>query len=289
MQTIASPNLWAVFVDRPQVETALINLCINARDAMPEGGRITIETINVTLSLQYVARQEDDVSAGDYVRLSVTDSGSGMPADVLKRVFEPFFTTKEVGKGTGLGLSMVYGFIRQSNGHIEIKSEVGEGTTVSMYFPRTDPAVASAVPTRRRALQRGSERILVVEDEDEVRAIVGEQLGSLGYNVKLASNADQALELLRGNGFDLVLTDVVMPGRLNGKALAEEIQRLWPDTRIVFMSGYSENVLMRDGRLDSGVMLLAKPYVKADLAKIIRNALTANGRNGFGAAFHGQA
>ncbi len=290
VQTIASPNLWPTYVDRPQVETALINLCINARDAMPQGGRLTIETRNVTLSEDYVARQEDDLTAGEYVMLSVGDTGSGMPPEVLRRVFEPFFTTKEVGKGTGLGLSMVYGFIRQSNGHIEVKSDVGRGTTVMMYFRRSDPVVAAAAPQRRRAMPRGSERILVVEDEDAVRDIVGEQLGSLGYDVKLASNADQALELLRANIFDLVLTDVVMPGRLNGKALAEEIQRLWPDTRIVFMSGYSENVLMRDGRLDSGVMLLAKPYVKADLARVIRNALTANGRNGFGgAAFHGQA
>jgi NO-binding membrane sensor protein with MHYT domain/nitrogen-specific signal transduction histidine kinase/CheY-like chemotaxis protein len=291
VQTIASPGLWPTFVDRPQVESALINLCINARDAMSDGGRLTIETRNVALSRDYVTRLEDDVAAGDYVMLSVSDTGSGMPADVLRRVFEPFYTTKEVGKGTGLGLSMVYGFIRQSNGHIEIKSQVGQGTTVSMYFPRSDPAVAAAAaPARRRAMPRGNERILVVEDEDAVRAIVGEQLGSLGYAVKLAGNADQALELLRDNDFDLVLTDVIMPGRLNGKALAEEIQRLWPDTRIVFMSGYSENMLMRDGRLDSGVMLLAKPYVKADLARVIRNALTANGRNGFGgAALQGQA
>src|SRR5258708_21715197 len=147
-----------------------------------------------------------------------------MAADVLRRVFEPFFTTKEVGKGTGLGLSMVYGFIRQSNGHIEVKSEVGQGTTVVMYFPRSDPAVAAAAPARRRALPRGSERILVVEDEDAVRAIVGEQLGSLGYDVKLASNADQALALLRDNNFDLLLTAAFMPGLLNGKALAAEIQ-----------------------------------------------------------------
>jgi CheY-like chemotaxis protein len=212
-----------------------------------------------------------------------------MPPETARRVFEPFFTTKEVGKGTGLGLSMVYGFIRQSNGHVEIKSEVGRGTTVSLYFPRSDPAMIPTAPARRRALPRGSERILVVEDEEAVRAIVGEQLGSLGYAVKLASNADDALELLRNYSFDLVLTDVVMPGNLNGKALAEEIRRLWPDTRIVFMSGYSENALTIDGRMESGVMLLAKPYVKADLAKIIRNALTGNGRNGLGPAIHGQA
>ena len=184
---------------------------------------------------------------------------------------------------------MVYGFIRQSNGHIEITSELGRGTTVRMYFPRSDPATAAAPAPRRQAMPRGSERILVVEDEKAVRAIVGEQLGSLGYDVKLAKDADQALELLKAHGFDLVLTDVVMPGRLNGRALAEEIKQAWPDTRIVFMSGYSENALLRDGRLDSGVMLLAKPHVKADLAQIIRDALGGSGRNGFGSAVHGQA
>jgi CheY-like chemotaxis protein len=212
-----------------------------------------------------------------------------MPADVRRRAFEPFFTTKEVGKGTGLGLSMVYGFIRQSNGHIEITSEIGRGTTVRMYFPRSDPATAAAPAPRRQAMPRGSERILVVEDEKAVRAIVGEQLGSLGYDVKLAKDADQALEFLKAHPFDLVLTDVVMPGRLNGRALAEEIKQAWPDTRIVFMSGYSENALLRDGRLDSGVMLLAKPHVKADLAQIIRDALGGSGRNRFGSAVHGQA
>jgi len=289
VQTIAAPNLWPIYVDRPQVETALINLCINARDAMPSGGRLTVETRNVTLSWDYVVRQEDEVAPGEYAMLSVSDTGSGMPPDIRRRVFEPFFTTKEVGKGTGLGLSMVYGFIRQSNGHIEITSEVGRGTTVRMYFPRSDPATAAAPAPRRQAMPRGSERILVVEDEKAVRAIVGEQLGSLGYDVKLAKDADQALELLKAHSFDLVLTDVVMPGRLNGRALAEEVKQAWPDTRIVFMSGYSENALLRDGRLDSGVMLLAKPHVKADLAQIIRDALGGSGRNRFGSAVHGQA
>jgi NO-binding membrane sensor protein with MHYT domain/nitrogen-specific signal transduction histidine kinase/CheY-like chemotaxis protein len=284
VQTLAAPSLWPTYVDRPQVETSLINLCINARDAMPAGGRLTIETRNVTLSWDYAARQEDEVTPGDYVMLSVSDTGTGMSPDVAKRVFEPFFTTKEVGKGTGLGLSMVYGFIRQSNGHINIESEVGRGTTVSMYFPRSDLAAASAVQPRRQAMPRGSERILVVEDEKAVRAIVGEQLGSLGYDVKLARDADQALELLKSHSFDLVITDVVMPGRLNGRGLAEEIKRTWPETRVVFMSGYSENALLRDGRLDSGMMLLAKPHVKADLAKIIRDALAANGQDGFGMA-----
>jgi NO-binding membrane sensor protein with MHYT domain/nitrogen-specific signal transduction histidine kinase/ActR/RegA family two-component response regulator len=284
VQTVGAAQLWTANVDRTQVETALINLCINARDAMPTGGRIIIETKNVTLDRDYVLHQEDEIAAGDYVMVSVTDTGNGMPREVVKRAFEPFFTTKPAGKGSGLGLSMVYGFIRQSNGHIKIYSEVGHGTTVRMYFPRSGAPSAAAAPARRSAPPGGSERILVVEDEDAVRAIVGEQLRGLGYDVQLAGDAEQALALLRSHQFDLVLTDVVMPGRLNGKGLADEIVRSWPGTRVVFMSGYSENALLSDGRLDSGVMLLAKPHQKADLARIIRSALSRNGGQGLGGA-----
>ena len=284
VQTVAAAKLWPTNVDRTQVETALINLCINARDAMPTGGRITIETRNVTLDRDYVLSQEEDIAAGDYAMLSVTDTGGGMAPEVVKRAFEPFFTTKAVGKGSGLGLSMVYGFIRQSNGHIKIHSVVGQGSSVKMYFPRSAALSVAVAPARRKALPGGSERILVVEDEDEVRAIVGEQLRALGYDVQLAGDADQALALLRSRQFDLVLTDVVMPGRLNGKGLADEVVRSWPGTRVVFMSGYSENALMNDGRLDSGVMLLAKPHQKADLARIIRSALSRGGGQGLGDA-----
>ena len=277
VQTVGASHLWTTNVDRAQVETSLINLCINARDAMPGGGRLTIETKNVTLDRDYVLHQEDDIAAGEYVMLSVTDTGSGMTPDVAKRAFEPFFTTKEVGKGTGLGLSMVYGFIRQSNGHIKLYSEVGQGTSVKMYFPRSEALAPAAAAARRKPMAGGTERILVVEDEEAVRAIVGEQLRSLGYDVKLAADAEEALDLLRLHRFDLVLTDVVMPGRLNGKGLADEVARAWPGTRVVFMSGYSENALMHDGRLDGDVMLLAKPHQKADLARIIRRALVGNG------------
>ena len=282
VQTAGSAQLWAVNVDRTQVESSLVNLCINARDAMPAGGRITIETKNVTLDRDYVLSQEDELVAGEYVMLSVSDTGSGMPAEVAKRAFEPFFTTKPVGQGSGLGLSMVYGFIRQSNGHIKIYSEAGQGTTVKMYFPRSGATVAAAAAERREAPPGGSERILVVEDEDAVRSIVGEQLRGLGYDVQLAADAEQALVLLRAYRFDLMLTDVVMPGRLNGKGLADVVERSWPGTRVVFMSGYSENVLLNDGRLDSDVMLLAKPHQKADLARIIRSALSGGGRPGLG-------
>jgi NO-binding membrane sensor protein with MHYT domain/nitrogen-specific signal transduction histidine kinase/CheY-like chemotaxis protein len=279
MQTIASSSLWATNVDRSQVETAFVNLCLNARDAMPAGGRLMVETANVTLDPAYVLRQQDDdLAAGDYVMLSVTDSGSGMPPEVLRRVFEPFYTTKEFGRGTGLGLSMVYGFIRQSNGHIAITSEVGRGTTVKLYFRRSVAVVPAVASLRERLLPRGSERILVVEDEAPVRAIVGEQLRSLGYEVEHAGSAEEALEHLHAGRFDLLLTDVMMPGRLNGKDLSGEVERSWPDTRIVFMSGYSENALLSDGRLDTGVMLLLKPHLKADLAVIVRNALSGGRR-----------
>jgi NO-binding membrane sensor protein with MHYT domain/CheY-like chemotaxis protein len=287
VHTVGAANLWSVNVDRTQIETSLVNLCINARDAMPAGGRIIIETRNVTLDRDYVARQEDHLAAGEYVMLAVTDTGDGMTPEVAKRAFEPFFTTKPVGQGSGLGLSMVYGFIRQSNGHIAIYSEVGHGTTVKMYFPRSVapsevPAlVRSEVP--REAPLGGNERILVVEDEPAVRAIVGEQLRSLGYDVQLAGDADQALALLRNHRFDLMLTDVVMPGRLNGKGLADEVGRSWPGVRVVFMSGYSENALLNDGRLDNGVMLLPKPHQRVDLAKIIRSALAGGGRRELGA------
>ncbi|HZQ01469.1 MAG TPA: MHYT domain-containing protein [Reyranella sp.] len=273
LQTVAGPDLWTAHVDRTQVETALINLCINARDAMPEGGRLTIETRNVTLDKAYVDRQDDeDLVPGDYVMLSVSDSGRGMSPEILARVFEPFFTTKEVGKGTGLGLSMVYGFIKQSKGHIAIYSEPGHGTTVRMYFPRNMPAAAAA-PARRESMRGGHESILVVEDEEAVRAIVSEQLRSLGYKVRHAANAEAALRLLDEGGFDLVLTDVMMPGRLNGKELSDEVRRRWPRTRVVFMSGYSENALLNDGRLSEGMMLLSKPHQKADLAAVVRRAL----------------
>ncbi len=278
VQTIAAPGLWPTNVDRAQVETALINLCINARDAMPSGGRLIIETKNVTLDSAYVERQEDeDVQPGEYVMLSVSDTGRGIAPDVLGHVFEPFFTTKEVGKGTGLGLSMVYGFIKQSKGHIAIYSEVGQGTTVKMYFRRSEAPAAAAAAPRRGPLPGGSERILVVEDEAEVRAIVGEQLRSLGYDVSETGNAQDALAALDSGRFDLVLTDVVMPGRLNGKGLSDEIERRWPGIRVVFMSGYSENALIQDGRLGRGVMLLPKPHLKADLAMIIRRALGGHG------------
>ena len=259
-------ELWTVNIDRAQLETALINLCLNARDATPAGGRLVIQSRNIGYDAGAVP-ESADIEARDYVRLSVTDTGTGMPPDVLAKVFEPFFTTKDVGKGSGLGLSMVYGFIKQSGGAIGIVSEVGRGTTVNLYLPRSDETVESAVAPSAGTLPKGSERILVVEDEPQVRGDVARQLRSLGYEVAEAADGVAGLAAFEAAEapYDLLLTDVVMPGPLNGKALAEQVLRRWPKTAVAFMSGYSE------GAVESS--LLTKPFRKHDLARHIREAL----------------
>jgi PAS domain S-box-containing protein len=269
-------DLWVTHVDRAQLEAALVNLCVNARDAMPGGGKLLIETRNVVLDQDNVA-QEPDVTAGPYVLLSVTDNGSGIPPGLLVKVFEPFFTTKDVGKGSGLGLSMVYGFIKQSRGHIKIYSEVGRGTSVKLYLPRIDGSAetAAAGPI---AIPRGNERVLVAEDEKQVRASVVLQLRSLGYAVTEAEDGTAALARLDESAaapYALLLTDVVMPGVIDGVALAAEVQRRHPKVRIVFMSGYSEDAVIQHGRLGPDARLLNKPFRKADLARIVRSSLDA--------------
>jgi len=270
-------DLGTVNADRAQLESALINLALNARDAMPGGGRLLIETHNQLFDPEYAA-QYPDVTEGQYVMLAVSDDGIGIPRESLSRVFDPFFTTKEVGKGTGLGLSMVYGFIRQSNGHVRIYSEVGIGTTVRLYLPRTsaDPEVVAEPDADR--MPRGRERIMVVEDDPQVRESVVEQLRSLGYTVVEASGGDAALAMLTQAAapFDLLLTDVVMPGRIGAKALTAEAARLWPRMAIVFMSGYSEDAITHQGQLEPGVRLLTKPFRKHDLAAMVRGCLDAS-------------
>ncbi|TAJ84933.1 PAS domain-containing protein [Reyranella sp.] len=258
-------------VDRSQFETALVNLCINARDAMPAGGRLVIETGNVSFG----RGNEGDIAPGDYVMLSVTDSGTGMPADVASRAFDPFFTTKDVGKGSGLGLSMVHGFVHQSKGHVDIKSQVGWGTTVRIYLPKVE-GTSEQLAAQREATPHGKERILLVEDNDEVRFHVSAMLASLGYEVTSAASGREALELLdRVGEVDLLFTDVVMPGGMNGREVAEEVRRARPGLRVLFTSGYAEGALQNDGRLESGVLLLPKPYRKRDLAQKVREALSA--------------
>ena len=267
-------GLCTVNIDRTQLETALVNLCVNARDSMPGGGKLLIETRNVSLNKDNVT-QANDVVPGDYAMLSVTDTGTGMPAETRAKVFEPFFTTKEVGKGTGLGLSMVYGFIKQSNGHITIHSEVGRGTTFRLYLPRSDGVQEEVAVRQAASLPRGKESILVVEDEPLVRASVVKQLQSLGYTVSQASDGAAGLASFDAapQPYDLLLTDVVMPGPLNGRAFANEVALRWPRTKIVFISGYAENAVLHDGQADEGVLLLSKPFRKSDLAEIIRRAL----------------
>jgi len=274
IDAMLADELWHVEIDPAQLESALVNLSINARDAMANGGRLLIETRNVTLDRAYV-QVNPGAATGDYVMLSVADTGVGMTPGVAARAFDPFFTTKPVGKGTGLGLSMVYGFIKQSNGHIKICSTPGEGTTVKLYLPRSaaqggeDPSTATPPPPR------GQESVLVVEDGEEVRTAVARQLRSLGYAVVEAADGAAGLAALEAESdrYDLVLTDVIMPGSINGKALAEEAGRRWPRLRFVFMSGYPDNAIDREGRLDRGVLLLSKPFRKSDLAQILRQAL----------------
>ena len=275
IDSLLSDRLWPVNVDRAQLENALVNLCVNARDAMPDGGKLLIETRNVSIGETGHGALADLVP-GDYAMLAVTDTGMGMDPDVLSKVFEPFFTTKEVGKGTGLGLSMVYGFIKQSNGHIKARSEVGRGTTFELYLPRSRNEAALSTPVVS-AMPRGSERILLVEDNAAVRTSVVGQLRSLGYAVTEAADGSSGLAAFAAasGSFDLVLTDVVMPGAMNGKVLADEIRKRAPATKIVFMSGYAENAIVHSGRIDSGVLLLSKPFHKSELATIVRRALVA--------------
>jgi CheY-like chemotaxis protein len=271
---LATP-LWPALADRAQVESALLNLAINARDAMPAGGKLTIETDNAYLDEDYAAHNAE-VAPGDYVALAVTDTGTGMTAGVLARAFEPFFTTKEVGKGTGLGLSMIYGFAKQSQGHANIYSEVGHGTTVRLYLPRkptaTDISVAPARPDPARAA--GTETILVVEDDADVRAFVTGQLSGLGYRVIEAADGPQAQRILDSDQpLDLLFTDVVMAGGMTGRQLADAAKARRPGLKAVFTSGYTENSIVHQGKLDKGVSFLSKPFRRQDLARKIRETL----------------
>ena len=260
-------------IDPAQLETAILNLALNARDAMPRGGRLTVETANVHLDEAY-AERNDDVEPGDYVMIAVADSGCGMSEEVLAHAFEPFFTTKDVGKGTGLGLSMVYGFVKQTGGHIKIYSEVGEGTSVKLYLPRSSLPLAD-MTRAASALPRGrGETILAVEDDDMVRDHVASELKALGYVVLTAHSGADALDVLRSDAkIDLLFSDVVMPGGMSGPQLAEQALRLRPGLRVLYTSGYTENTVIHQGRVDPGVQLLNKPYRRQDLAVKLRGVL----------------
>ena len=270
LATDASPAL----VDPNQLTTAILNLSLNARDAMPSGGKLVVETSNVYLDDGYAAMNRD-VVVGNYVMIAVSDTGTGISPANLERVFDPFFTTKEVGKGTGLGLSMVFGFVKQSNGHIKIYSEVGHGTTVKIYLPRATGLSDTPVESLSSLSDAGGhETILVVEDDNLVRRYVVTQIQSLGYKTLEASRASEALEIIDGpDHLDLLFTDVIMPGSMNGRQLVDEALVRRPGLKTLFTSGYTENAIVHHGRLDTGVLLLAKPYRKTDLARMVRLAL----------------
>jgi PAS domain S-box-containing protein len=276
IESMLDDNASSALIDPSQLTTSLLNLALNARDAMPDGGKLTFETNDAVLDGNYAGMNED-VSPGSYVMIAVSDNGSGIAPDIIDKVFEPFFTTKVLGKGTGLGLSMVYGFVKQSGGHIKIYSEVGHGTTIKMYLPRATEAAQQAPDTAAaEPIDGGYETVLIVEDDALVRTYVIAQVRALGYRTLAATNAAEALALIDGDApIDLLFTDVVMPGTINGRQLADEARRRRPGLKVLFTSGYAENAIVHHGRLDPGVLLLAKPYRKQQLAQMIRIALRA--------------
>jgi PAS domain S-box-containing protein len=275
IETVQGAGLWPVEVDPNEFEAALLNLAVNARDAMPEGGKLTIETANAHIDEGYAA-DHAEVVPGQYVVISVSDSGVGMDAKTVVQAFEPFFTTKAVGKGTGLGLSQVYGFVKQSGGHVKIYSEIGHGTTVKIYLPRLDGGAADDTPDDQHLLPEGGaeETILVLEDDDDVRTYSVECLRELGYRVVEAHDGPSALRLLeRQPRVDLLFTDVVLPGGLTGAQVANDARELRPTLKVLFTTGYARNAIIHHGRLDKGVQLITKPFTFGDLAAKVRDVL----------------
>ncbi|GAM97854.1 two-component sensor histidine kinase [alpha proteobacterium U9-1i] len=277
IETVLSGGLWRVHADVGQIESSIVNLAVNARDAMPNGGKLTIETANTDLDERY-ARAHAEVTAGQYVMVSITDTGVGMAPDVVARAFDPFFTTKQVGKGTGLGLSQLFGFVKQSGGHVKIYSEVGEGTTVRVYLPRytgAEQAVEQRAAASEPRVGSASERILVVEDDAGVREVSVSALRELGYSVLEASGGAEALRLLDANEhIALLFTDVVMP-EMGGRVLAEEAVRRRPELKVLYTTGYTRNAVVHHGILDPGTAYLPKPFTLEQLASKVREVLDA--------------
>ena len=280
LETVLAGGLWRTHADAGQLENAILNLAINARDAMPDGGKVTIETLNCSLDDDYVGNYPDLV-AGQYVMIAVSDEGSGMSPDTMDRAIDPFFTTKEVGKGTGLGLSQVYGFVKQSKGHLKIYSEIGQGTAVKIYLPRyfgSDQVaeVAEVAAVMRQPERRGasSEVILVVEDEDRIREVTTEALRELGYTALPAASAKQALQILESRPeIGLLFTDIVMPD-MNGRRLAEAALKLHPNLKVLYTTGYTRNAVVHNGVLDPDVNFIAKPFTFDQLGQKIREVLS---------------
>jgi CheY-like chemotaxis protein len=276
IETVSAGGLWATHADAHQLENAILNIAINARDAMPDGGKLTIETGNAYLDDAYCA-QNADVEPGQFVMVAITDTGLGIPAEIVTKVFDPFFTTKAPGKGTGLGLSQVYGFIKQSRGHIKIYSEIGSGTTVKIYLPRLIGEMKQIKPRMQPQIRAGTadEVILVVEDDPLMREMSADALRNLGYSVLESETAAEALAILDANsGVKLLFTDVVMPD-MNGKKLADEALRRRPDLKVLFTTGYTRNAVVHGGVLDPGVNFLSKPFSLEQLATKVRAVLDA--------------
>ena len=275
IKTAPSAGLWPVLADPTQIESSILNLAINARDAMPSGGTLTIETANRHLDAEY-ASQNADVAAGNYAMIAVTDTGTGMPPEIVTRAFDPFFTTKPEGKGTGLGLAMIYGFVKQSGGHVSIYSEVGHGTTVRLHFPAVEDAVTpvAIAEADERGLQRGSETVLVVEDRQDLRAVAVAALHRLGYRTLEANTGAAALAILQsGIKVGLIFSDIVMPGGMSGIDLVQEIRTLGMDIPVLITSGYASPQILRDQAQRLGLPTIGKPYRIADLAAKLRAAL----------------
>ena len=276
LETVLGGGLWLIHVDANQLESAILNLAVNARDAMREEGRLTIETANYLLDESY-ARQHGDVPPGQYVLIAVTDTGAGMAPEVMARAFDPFFTTKEVGKGTGLGLSMVYGFVKQSGGHVKIYSEPGQGTSIKVYLPRFYGAEDAPDERAERAPARPDgqgELVLLVEDEESVRTLTADSLRELGYEVVEANSAAAALRALDANPrVALLFTDIVMPD-MNGRKLADEALKRRPDLRVIYTTGFTRNAVVHNGVLDPGVNFLPKPFTLQQLGDKVREVLS---------------
>lgn len=280
VETVISGGLWNTFIDETQVENAILNLAVNARDAMNGYGKLTIEAGNAMLDDRYV-RHYPDVKPGQYVMLAVTDTGCGIPRDIIDRVFEPFFTTKAPGKGTGLGLSMIYGLIKQSNGHIQVYSEVGEGTTIRMYLPREMQDELVRPLSHSGSVCGGTETVLVVEDDADVRATVVELLSELGYRILRAKDAASGMAIIEsGVHIDLLFTDVVMPGPMQSREMARRAKERMPGIAVLFTSGYTDNAIVHGGRLDDGVEFLSKPYTQETLAARVRQCLDSRANPG---------